>query len=327
MDADIVEALETGSLNLRDLRTFVAVVELGGFARAAAVLSMAQSTASGHVQELERCLGARLLVRGSRPGVELTREGKRVYPCAREILRSCAELCRDAARARAQELAIAASSAPTYGLLPECLAQFARAMPGCRVTVRGGDTGQVTQMLLAGDIQVGIVGACDDRRHLSYEKVAQDHLVLVAPNTARFRRMRERGDVGRDLLRGPLICRDGGSGTQRIIDNYLGELEAREGACVPAATYCVSSAELQLDLVARGAGVSIASMFVAHRRIAAGELLAFELDDSPLRRPIYVAHARRGSLSEPAQAFLAVVREAAARGALVEACKVAEKTC
>ena len=49
------------------------------------------------------------------------------------------------------------------------------------------------QMVLDGDIQVGFVGSTDDRQSLVYERVAEDRLVLITPNTPRFAKLKERG--------------------------------------------------------------------------------------------------------------------------------------
>ena len=302
-------AKDIGGLSLRDLRTFVAVAELGSFVKAATRLSISQSTATGHVQALERELGTTLLLRENRLGVELTRDGKRAYRYAKGILQSCAELCDDVSGSSQTELAIAASTAPTYGLLPRYMSEFARLDPACHLSVFAGDSGDVCRMVLDADVQLGFVGFSDDRQRLRFEKVADDRLVLITPNTQRFQRAKERGALGRDLLGEPIIFRESGSGSQRVINRFLGSLESKGKVQVPLATHCVSNTELLQDLVARGAGVSIISTMVAARRIASGELLAFELDERPFLRPIYLVSLRRGSLSDAAREFIAMVRK------------------
>lgn len=72
-------------LNLVDLRTFVAVVDRGGFGAAARLLSYSQPAVSAHVAHLERELGGRLLDR-SRSRTELTELGEQVLPQVRQVL-------------------------------------------------------------------------------------------------------------------------------------------------------------------------------------------------------------------------------------------------
>jgi DNA-binding transcriptional LysR family regulator len=65
-------------------RVLLRVVERGSFSRAAAELAMSQPTASRRVDELERALGARLLVRRAR-GVVPTPAGERVVAEAKRM--------------------------------------------------------------------------------------------------------------------------------------------------------------------------------------------------------------------------------------------------
>ena len=62
-------------MNLRFLRTFVAIADHAGFARAAARLNLTQSAASRQIQALEDELGLRLFARIGR-SARLTAEGR-----------------------------------------------------------------------------------------------------------------------------------------------------------------------------------------------------------------------------------------------------------
>ena len=77
-------------ISLKQLEIFVAVVEYGGFTRAAEELFFNQSTVSAHISLLEQALGKKLFVRSNRRHVRLTKEGEQVYPIARRILNDCA---------------------------------------------------------------------------------------------------------------------------------------------------------------------------------------------------------------------------------------------
>ena len=62
-------------MNLHFLRTFVAIADNAGVARAAARLNLTQSAASRQIQALENELGVQLFARIGR-NVRLTREGE-----------------------------------------------------------------------------------------------------------------------------------------------------------------------------------------------------------------------------------------------------------
>ena len=237
-------------INLRQLEIFVAVVDHGSFTEAANRLYLAQSTVSSHIRALEEALHVVLFRRKSKRNMVLTPDGKRVYQYARDILTKCAALRSDVMGDPRRDLAIGASTVPAQSLLPGYLAEFSAAWPDCCCTLRCGDSGQIHQLLLDGDIHLGFVGSSDDRQNLSYEPVAQDRLVMITPNTPELFALRQKGVLGRELLTHyPLIFREHGSGTQKVIDNYISRL--RPDAHSLRVTAYVSDPAVLQQLVAR----------------------------------------------------------------------------
>ena len=87
---------------LRGLRTFVAVIEEGTLARAAARLVTSEPAAGRRLAAFEDELGARLFAR-ERRGLTATDEALRLYPEARRALAAVDELPGAARRVRAGE--------------------------------------------------------------------------------------------------------------------------------------------------------------------------------------------------------------------------------
>ena len=115
--------------------------------------------------------------------------------------------------------------------------------------------------------------------------------------------------MGRELLTHyPLIFREHGSGTQKVIDNYISRL--RLDAHQMRVMAYVSDPAVQ-QLVARGSGVSILSLLAVRAQVQAGHVLQFELDTQPLERSIYMAWRKKSTPSELARAFAAIVRSQA----------------
>lgn len=294
------------NISLKQLEVFVTIVECGNFTEAGKRLYLAQSTVSSHITALEETLRVSLFRRESKRTIELTADGKRVYQYAKDVVNKCNILEEASALEERRELVIGASTAPSKSLLPQRMLDFQRAHPECCCVVRSGDSEQIQQMVLDGDVQIGFVGSTDNRQQLCYERIARDRLVLITANTPRFAKLHAQGVLGRELLSEPLIFRDRGSGTQKMIDNYLTSRE--DGNFTPDVRFYTADPEMLQELVSMGAGVSILSALSVEERVKAGKLLCFELEENPFYRNIYMVYQRKGTLSELAKAFVAMMR-------------------
>lgn len=139
------------------LRTFVAVVEAGGFARAAGRLMRGQSAVSLQIKRLEDSLGVRLLERSPRSLV-LTAEGEMILDHARRLLALHDELV---ARVAEPELSgIVRLGAPedfATSHLPAVLSRFARAHPGVALDVTCELTLELLERFRAGGLDLALV--------------------------------------------------------------------------------------------------------------------------------------------------------------------------
>ena len=295
------------NISLKQLEVLIAVVECGNFTEAAEHLYLAQSTVSSHISALEEALHVMLFRRESKKCVTPTADGKRVYQYAKDVVGRCNALESALNAERQRELVLGASSAPSKSLLPEQIRRFSGSHPECCCVVKSGDSERIQQMVLDGDIQIGFVGSTDNRQALTYECVAEDRLVLITPNTPRFALLKEQGVLGRALLGEPMVFRDHGSGTQKMVDNYLstedGDAKRERGR------YYVSDPELLQELVALGCGVSILSALSVQEQVAAGKLLTFELEEKPVSRNIYMVYRKKSDLSDLARGFAQQVRQ------------------
>lgn len=294
-------------ISLKQLETFAAVVKYGSFTEAAARLYMAQSTVSSHIQLLESELDTTLFFRESKRHIRLTPEGERVYQYAKDILAKRDELLGDIFADSDNELTIGASTFPSRGIVAGLVSAFYKNSPPFTCDIRDGDSGEIQQMLLDGVIQVGFVGASDNRHALIYEKIREDHLILIAPDTPYYASFKEQGLSGRDLLSEPMIFREPGSGTQKMIDNYLSAMDVSTRKVHVIAR--VSSPEVLKELVAEGVGVSIVSELTAKEYVDAGKILSFELAKEPLTRNIYMAYRKKGPRNKLANNFIAFVQQ------------------
>lgn len=103
--------------SIREMRSFIEVVEAGSFVGAAETLGLSKQVVSRHVAELEQRLGVRLLHRTTRR-LSLTDDGQAYFSRARELLEQIDELDAQVASGSAEPSGLLRVNAPfTFGIL------------------------------------------------------------------------------------------------------------------------------------------------------------------------------------------------------------------
>ena len=152
-------------MNLRFLRTFVAIADNNGFARAAARLNLTQSAASRQIQALETELGVRLFDRVRR-SVKLTSQGEDLLVRSRRLL-SEAESLGERARAlnsgHTGVLRIGGAPQIMENLLADFSQRYRKRHPGVEVHFVEDQGGRLSGRLERGDMHVAVLPEGDDR--------------------------------------------------------------------------------------------------------------------------------------------------------------------
>lgn len=146
-------------LNLDQLRTLVAIADLGSFSAAARALHLAQPTVSLHISELESRLGARLVVRGSRR-ITPTAAGAVLVERARQLLRDADEAVaavRRQAEGRTGRVRLGTSTGVVVDLLPQVLEALEERHAGIDVEVSILGSNEAMARLAMGTIDIGLV--------------------------------------------------------------------------------------------------------------------------------------------------------------------------
>jgi LysR family hydrogen peroxide-inducible transcriptional activator len=143
-------------MDLRQLRSFLAVIDHGSFSAAAEALFTVQSNVSAHVAKLEAEFGVTLLDRRTR---ELTPAGRAVERHGRDVLRHLTEIADDLAALEDRVIGVVAIGAtPSIGLwvIPPTVAVARRELPEVSVTVVEGQSDALVQQLLTGEIDLAL---------------------------------------------------------------------------------------------------------------------------------------------------------------------------
>lgn len=143
-------------LDLELLRSFVSVVEAGGFTRAGERVHRTQSTVSQQIKRLEEDVGQVLLHRDGKD-VRPTEAGERLLSYARRLL-SLAEEARDVLRQPEGEGAIRLGIPEDFAAyrLTKLLGAFSRSHPRLRLDVRADQSKHLARDLERGELDLAL---------------------------------------------------------------------------------------------------------------------------------------------------------------------------
>ncbi len=169
-------------VELRQLASFLAVVEEGQFARAAARLFLSPPTVTGHVQRLERELGIRLLERSP---LTLTPAGERLVPHARTML-AAANAASDAViglhAADGAPLRVGVMAPGSAELTPAILRAFRRAQPRTPLRLESLNFAEHTTALTEHRVDVAFVRPPPDDERVLVDVLTTEPRVLIVPS-------------------------------------------------------------------------------------------------------------------------------------------------
>lgn len=212
------------SPDVAELRAFCLAADLGSLGRAAVALRVSQPALSKRLRALEAIAGTELLARSS-TGVRLTAAGKRLYPEARKLLDQADAVADLLGRFGGGDgpLRLAVShTIAEYHLAPELVAYQTGSGGDLAVELTVGNSQAVRRMVADGRADLGIAANRlpddpDDR--LEELELLDDEVVLAVPEGHPWYRLET---VPRDdFLRTPLIVRDPGAHSRRLVDAVL----------------------------------------------------------------------------------------------------------
>lgn len=168
-------------MDFKALKTFHAIVELGGFQRAAELLRYAQSTITLQIQRLESDLGVKLFDRyGKR--IQLTEEGRLLSMETGGLLNSIDEikkLLQAASTGYAGRVRIAANEPTASIRLPSIIADFCIKRPQVQLSLDIGGTDAVAAKVAEGAADFGVCSPIQSQTDLVYEPLLEERFVLL----------------------------------------------------------------------------------------------------------------------------------------------------
>ncbi|MEO2237772.1 selenium metabolism-associated LysR family transcriptional regulator [Dorea sp. YH-dor226] len=297
-------------MNLKQLEAFVQVAEGGSFSKAAKELFLTQPTISAHIAALEKELNVRLFVRNTKE-VSMSDDGRELYQYARQIIdlqKKIEERFESGKDGGKHLITIAASTIPAQYLLPKVLIQFNEKYPQEQFKILETDSSKVVTQIVDHVADIGFTGTVLEKKHCRYIPFYKDELVIITPNTEKYRKLQEEsvGNI-KWIMEEHIIMREEGSGTRKEAQKQL-----KHAGIVTDNLKIIASIENQETIkksVRQGMGISVLSKLATADEVEAGFMLAFPIPKADKGRDINLVYNKNYQLSRSAERFIKVVKE------------------
>ena len=204
---------------------------------------------------------------------------------------------------------IGASTTPGVYLLPDTLGCFRRDHPHVDVEVEIASTDEMIERLLAGRVQLALVGETEVDERVELTPFLADEIIGIAkPGVLPIRGGRVKPEALADQT---LLVREAGSSTRQTAERALGQAGVR-----PKRVWELDSSEAIKRAAREGLGVAFLSRYAVAEEIERGELESFRLRGAKkIERRLHVARLARRPLSPSEQGFITTLTRCCAKNA------------
>jgi LysR family transcriptional regulator, nitrogen assimilation regulatory protein len=291
-------------MDLRQLRYFVRIVDLGSLSKAAADLYVAQPALSRQVASLEAELKVPLLVRSVR-GVTPTDAGTALYRQAQGILRQLSRIpeeVRSAGGLPAGTVSVGLPFSVSNVLTAALVAEVRSRLPGVRIFVTEAVSSVLEEQLTGGRLDIGMLYETERRAGgIDERPLLVEELFLVGA-----RKGRQAKEIAlAEAIRLPFILPGRNNATRRILEKAV----AKAGGSFEVIAE-VDSASTIKGMVAAGLGVTVMSRSALHPEGGQPALSIQRIVRPSLSRALNVC-ASRGTPTRATSAVLEILAETA----------------
>ena len=290
-------------MDFDQVHTFLEIVRLKSFSKAAQTCYRTQPAISAQVRQLEQELSADLFERyGSR--ISLTTAGKLFAEFAEQMMdvrRRAQDAIAELERNPRGELVIAANEATCIYVLPEVFSQFRERFPAVQLQVVRSYGSRVVEAVMENAADFGLTQLPVDEKRAEVVPVHREEVRMVAP--AGHPLGSRESVFPRDLLEYFLILPKQGR-TRSRLNEWLEPVEDDVRVSME-----LDSTEMMKHFVMAGLGLSFLAVSNCREEVAAGKLCAVPLAPEPMYRRVGLVYRKDKALSKAALGFIQVVQE------------------
>ncbi len=289
-------------MNFNHLRVFYTVAQSQNFSRAAEKLHISQPAVSTQIRKLEETLGVPLVENYGRK-IKLTDAGQLLHEYAERIFilsQEAEKAIREIRGLEKGELMIGASTTPGSYILPPYIGEYQKKFPGVQFSLKIRNTQTVVDHLLKGEWDLGVIGETQSHPDLVFVPWKRDRLVLIVyPGHPLHGK---KNVPWNEVIRYPFIVREKGSGTRRILEQFL-----KDTGTDLTISMELDQTEAVKMAVASGIGIAVVSEYTVSGAQQIEGLHMVSIEGDPLGRTINVAYHVGKRHSKAALAFLDLI--------------------
>lgn len=204
------------------LKIFIAVSKFQSISKAAKALHLSQPAVSTQIKNLEEYYKGQLFER-TQQGVILTKAGQVFYDYAQRILALQDEMEQQLEiilQHESNQIIVGASTTVGNVSLPCSIYLFKEEYPEVNIRLEIANAEEILRKVKDEEVDFGVVETLPDTPGFSTHHVTSDELVLIVPpfHTAEG----EQVSLA-EFLKQPLIMREPGSGTRKVLAEFLAE--------------------------------------------------------------------------------------------------------
>lgn len=280
-------------MEFNQLESFINVVNLKSFSKAAEKLFLTQPTVSNNVQSLEKELGTVLINRNNKK-ISVTEEGELLYSYAVNMLNMRDQATCEIGKLKGRicgNLELSSSTIPQQYILPRYLKEFSMKYPDMTFTINQGDSKKVVDDVIKGYTNYGITGAVYESKQLEYIPFYEDRIVLAVSHNDRFP-LDDYAEMDLELLRREnLIMREEGSGTRKILEKALEDADMNISSMNILSS--VESNETIKKMVELDMGVTFMSEIAIENEIKLKLIKPLLVKGLDIRRQFYFVYSKK----------------------------------
>lgn len=290
-------------MDLDQLHTFLEIVRLKSFSKAAQTCYRTQPAISAQVRQLEQELNATLFERlGTK--IALTAAGKILSEYAEQILdlrRRVQDAINELERQPRGELIIAANEATCIYVLPVVFSEYKKQFPNVQILVDRSYGARVVDAVMDNLADFGITQLPVQEKKLQIADIHSDEIKVLTPVGHPLSHKKQ--VLPRDLVGFPVLLPK--SGTTRSRLNVWAE-SVEENLQISME---LDSTEMIKRFVMAGLGVSFLAASHCDEEVNAGKLAAISLGPEAMIRRLGLIYRKDKALSKAALGFIQVILE------------------